>query len=240
MTWPNGKAYFFRGWQYEGYDVAADRVGVGYPLATAENWPLLWPNGLDASVLWPNGKAYFFRGNQYQRYDSPQTVSTTATRSRSPATGLACGARAWTRRGLEQRQGVFFRGNEYVSYDIATDRVDPGFPKRISAGWRGVWADRVDAVVLWNNGKAYFFRDDEYMRYDLVTRRVDPGYPLPIAGNWPGLFRRVDTAVVWNNGKAYFFRGAKYSRYDVAADRVDPTYPYPIGNNWPGLPGRVR
>lgn len=30
----------------------------------------------------------------------------------------------------------------------------------------------VDAVVEWDNGKAYFFKGDQYMRYDMQADRV--------------------------------------------------------------------
>jgi len=94
----------------------------------------------------------------------------------------------------------------------------------------------VNAVLVWNNGKAYFFDRWNYFRYDITADKVDPGYPKPIAGNWPGLWPDgIDAGVVWNNGKAYFFKGSSYMRYDIAADKVDPGYPKPIAGNWPGL-----
>ncbi len=135
-------------------------------------------------------------------------------------------------------KAYFFAASKYFRYDIAADRVDPGYPLPIAGNWPGLFVDRIDAAVVWNNGKAYFFRDSLYVRYDLATDRVDPGYPLAISNQWPGLWGdRVDAAVMWNNGKAYFFRDDKYVRYDVAADRVDPGYPLPIAGNWPGLWG---
>jgi hypothetical protein len=94
----------------------------------------------------------------------------------------------------------------------------------------------IDAVVLWNNGKAYFFRGSEYIRYDVAADRADEGYPRPIAENWPGVFAEdIDAAVLWDNGKAYFFRGSEYVRYDVTTDQADEGYPRPIAGNWPGV-----
>ncbi len=135
-------------------------------------------------------------------------------------------------------KAYLFVAGRYYRYDIASDRVDPGYPLPIEGNWPGLWGDRVDAGVVWPNGKAYFFRDKEYMRYDIASDRVDPGYPLAIEGNWPGLGgERIDAAVVWPTGKAYFFRGSQYWRYDIASDRVDPGYPLPTAGNWPGLWG---
>jgi type 1 glutamine amidotransferase len=98
----------------------------------------------------------------------------------------------------------------------------------------------IDAVVAWDNGKAYFFKGSQYSRYDMKADRVDPGYPKPInSETWPGLpwTDGIDAAVNWGNGKAYFFKGGHYIRYDIRTDRVDPGYPKPINSEtWPGLP----
>ena len=192
--WPNGKAYFFRGSQYDRYDPKLDKVDPGYPKPIAGNWPgfpASFAAGVDAWVLWTNGKAYFFKGNQY------------------------------------------------IRYDIASDKVDAGYPKAIAGNWPGLWADNIDAGVVWPDGKAYFFKGSQYTRYDVATDKADAGYPKPIAGNWPGFpasfAAGVDAAVVWNNGKAYFFKGSEYIRYDIATDKTDAGYPKPIKGNWSGL-----
>ncbi|PBC71231.1 hemopexin [Streptomyces sp. TLI_235] len=133
-------------------------------------------------------------------------------------------------------KAYFFVAGKYYRYDVATDKVDPGYPLPVSPNWPGLFADRVDVGVVWPNGKAYFFRGSEYMRYDIASDSVDPGYPLPISPYWPGLWPDgIDAAVVWPNGKAYFFRGSEYMRYDIASDSVDPGYPLPISPYWPGL-----
>jgi hypothetical protein len=78
-----------------------------------------------------------------------------------------------------------------MRYDIAADKVDPGYPAAIAGNWPGFpanFAAGINAAVLWNNGKAYFFKDTEYIRYDIATDKMDEGYPKPIAGNWPGLW----------------------------------------------------
>jgi Hemopexin len=138
-------------------------------------------------------------------------------------------------------------GSEYVRYDIASDRVDPGYPQPIEGNWPGLWSP-AGAGVVWPNGKAYFLRGSEYVRYDTASDRVDPGYPKPIEGNWPGLsLKRVDAAIVWPNGKAYLFGlhgvgfgQTGYVRYDIGTDRQDAGYPQPIEGNWRGLPSLVN
>lgn len=194
------KVYFFAGNRYLRYDRGDDRVDEGYPLPVAGNWTGLaeagFGNGFDTVVNWGNGKLYFFRGNQYLRYD------------------------------------------------VAADKADGGYPLPITQTWTGFdaagFVDGINAAANWGNGKAYFFRGSQYLRYDIAADKVDDGFPLPVAGHWPGLAEagfgdRIDAVVPWGNGKVFFFRGDRYVRYDIAADKVDDGYPLPIAGNWPGM-----
>jgi hypothetical protein len=133
-------------------------------------------------------------------------------------------------------KAFFFRGSEYIRYDIGAHHADQGYPKPIRGAWAGLFDRDIDAAVVWPNDKAYFFRGSEYIRYDIGADHADQGYPKPIRGAWAGLFDRdIDAAVVWPNGKAYFFRGSDYIRYDIGADHADQGYPKPISSSWPGL-----
>lgn len=137
-------------------------------------------------------------------------------------------------------KAYFFKGKQYLRYDVVADHVDPGYPRPIAGNWPGMWPEKIDAAICWpGNGKAYFFKGDQYLRYDIAGDKTDAGYPRPIAGNWPGFpadfAAGVQAAAVWNNGKAYFFKGSQYLRYDIAADKVDAGYPKPIAGNWPGF-----
>jgi hypothetical protein len=200
VEWDTGKAYFFKGSQYVRYDIKADRVDPGYPKPiNNETWPgIPWTDGIDTAVNWGNGKAYFFRGSQY------------------------------------------------VRYDIKADKADPGYPKPINnETWPGIpWMDGIDSAVNWRNNKAYFFKGSQYVRYDIKADRVDPGYPKSINNeNWPGIpwMDGIDSAVNWRNNKAYFFKGDSYIRFDIKADRADPGYPKPINNEtWPGISALLR
>ncbi len=130
----------------------------------------------------------------------------------------------------------FFKGGEYIRYNIKADVSDAGYPSPISGNWPGLWTDNIDAIVNWGNGKVYFFRGSEYCRYDIEQDSVDPGYPRTIAGNWPGLWSSgIDAAVAWHDGRVYFFKGSEYVRYNMDVDAVDVGYPCEIAGAWPGI-----
>jgi matrix metalloproteinase-14 (membrane-inserted) len=87
-------------------------------------------------------------------------------------------------------KAYFFKGNQYIRYDIQHDRVDLGYPKPINAQtWPGmIWTDGIDDAVMWNNNKVFFFKGNQFIRYDIAADRADPGYPKPIDNiTWPGL-----------------------------------------------------
>jgi uncharacterized protein YjbJ (UPF0337 family) len=195
-----GKAYFFRGDEYVRYDWAQDKVDDGYPQPLSA-WHLPGKNGIDTALNGDRqfeGKAYFFRGDQYARYDwaqdkvddgYPQPLSAWHLPG-----GFASGIDA-TLDGKGQFEGkaYFFRGDQYVRYDWAQDKVDDGYPQPLSA-WHlpGGFASGIDTALNGERqfeGKAYFFRGDQYVRYDWAQDKVDDGYPKPIAGNWSGIER---------------------------------------------------
>ena len=147
---------------------------------------------------------------------------------------------------IREGKTYFFRGDKYVRFDHAADKVDAGYPKKITAGWSGAWAKDIDAAVHWphkgEKGKVYFFRGDEYARFDIAADKVDSGYPKKISAGWSGVWvDGIDAAVYWPNrgekGKTYFFRGNEYVRFDIATDKVDSGYPKKITAGWPSVWG---
>lgn len=126
----------------------------------------------------------------------------------------------------------FFKGGEYLRYNVKSGVADAGYPLPIAGTWPRLWDSNIDAAVNWANGKGYFFKGNEYVRYDVNLDKVDEGYPRPIAANWPGLWNgEIDAVVNWGNGKVYFFKGDEYIRYDVKSDTADEGYPKPIAGD---------
>jgi len=198
------------------------------------------------------GKAYFFKGGQYLRYDWGDDLAD--PNYPAPIVGNWRGLPASFTTNLDcalNGQGPFagklylFKGNQYVRYDWATDRADPGYPKPIAGNWPGLPASFTNSIsaavsgMAGFAGKAYFFKGGEYVRYDWATDKADLGYPKPITGNWRGLSAgftsNLDCALNGQGpfaGKLYFFKGGQYARYDWATDKADTGYPLPIEFNW--------
>jgi hypothetical protein len=143
ILWNSNKVYFFKGSYYLRYDIAADRVDAGYPLPIAGNWPGIWNGGIDAGVVWPNGKAYFFKGSKYIRYDiaTDQADPGFAKDIQGNWPGFPASFAAGIDNAVVWNNGkaYFFKGSEYIRYDIATDKTDVGDPLPVTSHWRGFW-----------------------------------------------------------------------------------------------------
>jgi alkaline phosphatase D len=201
VVWPNGKAYFFKGAQYVRYNMDAQHEGVepGYPKSIRGYWKGLaeaLPRGIDSAVVWPNGRAYFFSGNGYVAYaldpegvidGYPKYIALNWGNWPSHWRDGIDAALVW-----DANRAYFFKGAEYIRYNIPEDRVEPGYPKPIAGIWPGLaeaFPEGVDSAIDWGNGFVYFFSGGLYVRYrkDPNHEGVDAGYPKPINGNWPGL-----------------------------------------------------
>jgi Hemopexin len=193
------KAYFLQGERYLRYDVEADRIDSGYPRPIAVGWAGLQDAGfdrvVDTVVDLGSGKAYLFKGDAYVRVDQ-RTNRRDDGYPRPIAEGWAGFADVGFGDSLDASlnwgngKAYFFRGSEYIRYDIASDRVDEGYPLPITANWPGFeeagFADGVDAAVNWGNGTAYFFSGGVYLRYDIAADAVATGFPVDIADLWGG------------------------------------------------------
>lgn len=194
---------------------------------------------LSGAITYPSGKMYFFRGSEYFRYNP--AISSIDAGYPLPIVAPGSWPGVWAD-GIDAAvtwnngKTYFFKGDNYIQYDIARDAADAGYPRTIVPDWPGVWVGGINAVINVDNRKAYFFRGSEYIQYDIATRRADSGYPHPIAGNWPGLWEDgVDAAVYTGNGKVHFFKGAFYLRYDLNLRKMDFASPLPIASSWKGV-----
>jgi hypothetical protein len=130
----------------------------------------------------------------------------------------------------------FFKGDQYSRYDIKADRVEDGWPKKISDEWEGLFPKGIDAAISGGGTRMYFFKDDAYSRYDIAEDRVQPGWPKKIKDQWKGVFpKKVDAAFDFPKGKVYFFYGPDYSRFDMKTNRVEQSWPKKVVDEWEGL-----
>ena len=166
----NGKAYFFKGNQYQRFDFTSpekvDKVGT----IGESGWPDVWSN-LDGALVHPrNGKAYFFKGNQYQRFDftSPEKVDKVGTIGESGWPGVWSnldGALVHPRNG----KAYFFKGNQYQRFDFTSPEKVDKVGTIGESGWPGVWSNLDGALVHPRNGKAYFFKGNQYQRFEFAS-----------------------------------------------------------------------
>lgn len=216
-------------------------------IAVAGNWrnmPSGFTESFDTALNGAGpfaGKCYFFKGSNYIRYDwatdradagYPKNI---AQNWHNLPAGFTNGFDAAINgQGPFAGKCYFFKGDMYIRYDWAADRVDPGYPAKIQDNWHNLPVDfknNFDAIINGNGpfaGKCYFFKGDSYIRYDWHLDRTDAGYPRKIADFWNCLpssfFSNFDASVEGDKqfiGWGYFFNGNDYVRYNWAEDHAE-------------------
>ena len=201
------KAYFVVGDTAYDYDVNNDAT-TGDAWKPAEAWsgmPPEFADGIDAAVDLGASVLYVFRDTEYVAIPfATQAVDEGYPKPikdddlwRGLSFDAVDAAMNWG-----DGKVYFFRGPDYVRYDIAARSQDPGYPQPIGGGrWAGVSADwigdGIDAAINPGTGRAYFFKGTEYVAIDWQSKSQPDGYPLSIADEWSGLSGPFDGA--WTN-----------------------------------------
>lgn len=192
--------FFFSNGTYSRFNRIKDSTDPGYPAPVREgNWPGLWRyrDKMIASFSWTDRYAMvFLNDGNYIRYDKtnesmngyPKPINEQTWRGLA---AYACEIKTAVR-WKNEKVFFFLKNNTYIRYDIATDRVDPGYPQDVNEqSWPGVARHSEKLVCAVRDGTrnfAYFFLSDAtYLKYNMDNEGVSPYYPAPIKGNWKGL-----------------------------------------------------
>jgi Hemopexin len=185
IAWPNGKAYMFQGADYVRYDFRTGALDQAARSIAQTNWPGLRGVAPDAAVHFGFGKVYFFYGDEYVRFDIGLNTVEPEYLPPNPPTKIAGNwaglPNDWATTKIDvavnwgNGKVYFFRGSEYLRYDITLDRSDPDYPKSIAGNWNGLWDADLDGVLYQGGKKAYFFKGNDYRRYDLDSDGIGAG-----------------------------------------------------------------
>jgi hypothetical protein len=195
------KAFLLRGAQCIRYDWNDDHVDSG-PLGNYFKLPAPFDTGVTAAfngygnekVPEHFGKTFFVKGPDYVRYDwDTDTVDagplplTTWGLTGDFAQGVDAAVNGY---GGYQGKLYFFKGDKYVSFDWARNKIDRG-PSSIADGWDVPveFQAGVDAVVSGEGpylNKLYFLKDDKYVRFRWGPTYKQDGPVKYIQDGWIG------------------------------------------------------
>lgn len=200
----NNKLYFFQSNRYWRWNIRTDTLDGGYPKSVRAGWPGI-PDQLDAAVYageshsGRDNKLYLFKGRHYWRWnietDKMDSGYPKLIRAGWPGLPDTLDAAAYAGKSASGRDNklYFFKGSQYWRWDIGRDKLEPGYPKSIRAGWPGI-PNNVDMAIYAGNSSSsrnnrlYFFKGCNYWRWNIETDTLDKGYPAKIKKGWPGLY----------------------------------------------------
>ena len=227
-SWNGQYAYFFNGNQYSRYDVGTAKIGDGYPLTISGNfangWPQSW-SSIDAAANIGAEKVYFFKGNQYLRYDTKSGKVDNGYPLAIQGNFCNNWPSGWANVdaavNLENGNIYFFRGRDYIRYNIQTAKATA--PAAIAGNFAKSWPDwpSVDAAVNYGNGNVYFFRGDEYFRYKIDGATVSE--PQKVVGNFMHAPAPADPATALKLIKVKCIKPATGVELGVIEDISDAT-----------------
>ena len=239
--------------------------------------------GINSAILWPNGKIYFFSGNYYYAYTPNLLVQGPAgsvdagyPKLIDPSPGQQPrywdtlvsgfqGAIVWPQLIDGKTKAYFFKDDQVYRYDVATDNVDPGYPRSTRLEWPSLFLPgpqnlQVDAAIAWPlalpplvEGKVYFFQGGQYYTYKLTgnildNRSLPTGTPegppklISAPGGWQGLWwtsPHLDGCFPWPtpiNNKAKAFFFQNDLFVQVDLDTRSIDHSPKAMQTWPGMP----
>lgn len=145
--YPNGYVYFFKGDMYIRSTVKTKKVSGGYPKRIDAGWKDLWTVNIDASIA-IGDYVYFFKDDQCLKYGATRKVPMHGFEGPKPIEHYFPGV--WSdgidavvnwhdklRPELNDKL-YFFKGFDYIRFDLKNGKVDPNYPRKINEGWFGL------------------------------------------------------------------------------------------------------
>ncbi|MCT8344484.1 hemopexin repeat-containing protein [Photorhabdus kleinii] len=140
----------------------------------------------------------------------------------------------------------FFKGSQYLKFDIAKAQVSEG-PKHIIEGWPGLrgteFENGIDAATEFVDTKrdvVCFFKGRDCIDYTVSSHTISK---KTISDRWEtiekyaGFNANLDTVVLWKSiagSLIYFFKDNNYIRYNTQSNTID-IGPTSIQTYWHGI-----
>ncbi|NRN28958.1 fucose-binding lectin II [Photorhabdus heterorhabditis] len=140
----------------------------------------------------------------------------------------------------------FFKGSQYLKFDIAKAQVSEG-PKQIIEGWPGLigteFENGIDAATEWIDTKqdvVCFFKGHNCIDYTVSSHTISKktiSARWGTTGDYAGFSANLDAVVLWKNiagSLIYLFKDNYYIRYNTNSNTID-TGPISIQTYWYGV-----
>ncbi|MBS9435324.1 photopexin B [Photorhabdus hainanensis] len=139
----------------------------------------------------------------------------------------------------------FFKGSQYLKFDIAKTQVIDG-PKSIIEGWPGLagteFENGIDAATEWIDAKediVCFFKGKECINYTVSSHAIDKktiAERWRITGEYAKFSANLDAAILWRNTGyfIYLFKGNEYLRLHMMLNSLYGK-PELIQTKWKGV-----
>ena len=148
---PNGVCYFFKDDSFIRSTIKTKKVTAGYPKPIKGNWKNLWDNKIDACIT-IGETAYFFKGKEClipgkknengAGFEGPKSIQHYFPGIWEDGIDAVVN---WHGNGLENKI-YFFKGDSYMRFDLIKNKVDSGYPMKITDNtWPGL-ADAINAT----------------------------------------------------------------------------------------------
>ncbi len=196
---------------------------------------------LASSILnYGNGNVYFFNEGNFFRFKLNQAKFLSGPNSNWNFIGLSRFKNGPNEIDATSYGGdgyaYFFKGEEFIRFNISEDKISSGYPKKISnRHFNGLKkfldGKPLDCAFYFGNDLIYFFRGEQVLAIDIKNNQIEAGFPRLIENAFSDLSKfkngakDIDACTNWLNGKAYFFKNNELMRIDLKTNKSDEFYP---------------